>query len=118
MDYIHVTESGGAPVIDKLRRKRREPGQKFNIVGRNFGPGNPGDYVRIGRKQLPYDHQTIIEWTPTNIKVKIKKKKYVKNGCAWFKGLDEKKVKVWVNVGGVDSNKKRLTLIKNPADCQ
>ena len=107
-----------APFIDKLRRKRREPGQKTNIIGSNFGPGDPGDYVRIGSKKLAYDHNRIIEWTPTNIKVKIPKKSYVKNGCAWFQGLDEKKVKVWVNVGGVDSNKKRLTLIKNPADCQ
>jgi hypothetical protein len=74
--------------------------------------------VRIGPTALPYDHNRIIEWTPTNIKVKIPKKKYVKNGCAWFGVLDERKVKVWVNVGGVDSNKKRLTLIKNPADCQ
>jgi PKD repeat protein len=117
-DYIHVTEPGGVPIIEKLRRKRREPGQKFNIVGSNFGWGDPGDYVRIGPKAFPYNHNRIIEWTPTNIKVKIPKKKYVKNECAWFQGLDERKVKVWVNIGGVDSNKKRLTLIKNPADCQ
>ena len=117
-DYIHVTEPSGVPIIDKLQRKRREPGQKFNIVGSNFGWGVTGDYVRIGPQQLPYNHNRIIEWTPTNIKVKIPKKKYVKNGCAWFQGLNERKVKVWVNVGEIDSNKKRLTLIKNPADCQ
>ena len=112
-----VIDSLADPVIDKLRRKRREPGQKFNIVGSNFGWGNPGDYVRIGAQELLYNHNRIIEWTPTNIKVKIPKKKYVKNGCAWFQDLDEKKVKVWVNVGGVDSNKKRMILLK-PADCQ
>jgi uncharacterized delta-60 repeat protein len=104
------------PVIDKLRRKRREPGQTFNILGSNFGAGNPSAYVRIGSRELPYDHNRIIEWTPTKIKVKIPKKRYVKNGCAWFKGFDERKVKVWVNVGGTDSNKKRLTLLK-PLDC-
>jgi hypothetical protein len=115
-DYIHVTEP--EPTIDKLKRRRREPGQRFNIVGSNFGWGNPGDYVRLGRKELPYGHIRIKEWTPTNIKVRIPKQKYVKNGCAWFQGLDERKVKVWVNIGGVDSNKKKLMLIKNPADCQ
>jgi hypothetical protein len=118
--YIYKLSVGGptaVPVIDNLRRKRREPGQKFNIVGSNFGPGNAGDYVRIGAQDLPYNHNRIIEWTPTNIKVKIPKKKYVKNGCAWFQGLDEKKVNVWVHIGGVDSNKKNLTLLK-PADCQ
>ncbi len=116
--YIYkLSPEPSGPVIDKLRRKRREPGQKTNIVGSNFGWGNPGDYVRIGPKELPYDHNRIKEWSPTNIKVRIPKQKYVKNGCAWFQGLDERKVKVWVNVGGVDSNKKRLTILK-PVDCQ
>lgn len=104
--------------IDTLSNRRRKPGQEINLVGRNFGGGNPGDYVRIGSKKLPHDHNSIIEWTPTNIKIKIPKSTYVSNGCAWFQGLNESKVKVWVNKGGVDSNKKILTLSKNPADCQ
>jgi len=116
--YVYkLSPEPSGPVIDTLRRKRREPGQKVNIIASNFGSGNPGDYVRIGPKELPYDHNRIIEWTPTNIKVKIPKKKYVKNDCAWFGAEESRKVKVWVNVGGTDSNTKRLELLR-PLDCQ
>jgi hypothetical protein len=49
---LAMGEPSGVPVIDKLRRRRREPGQRFHIVGSNFGVGDPGDYVSIGRRKL------------------------------------------------------------------
>jgi hypothetical protein len=36
--------------------------------------------------------------------------------CSWFKGKDYRKKKVWVTVEGVESNKKRLKILK-PATC-
>jgi PKD repeat protein len=116
-DYIHVSEPGVAPLIDQLRRRRREPGTVVAIKGNNFGTGNPGDYVRIAKTELPYGHSRIKLWSPTKIRVRIPKQRYVKNGCAWFKGQDSRKVRVWVNIGGTDSNVKRLTVLK-PVDCQ
>jgi PKD repeat protein len=115
IDYITVTGST-APVIDKLFRRRREPGAIVAIVGSNFGTGNPGDYVRIGGTELPYGHKRIRLWSPTKIRVRIPKRRYVRNGCAWFKEQDSRKVKVWVNIEGTDSNVKRLTVLK-PVDC-
>jgi len=120
VDYINVTDSPTPdphPVIDKLYRRSCEPGDAVAIVGSGFGDGSAGDYIRLGTKEMSYDYKRIKLWSDTKIRVITPKKKYVKDGCAWFQGADSRKIKVWVNVGGTDSNEKRLTLVKNPADC-
>jgi hypothetical protein len=90
------------------------------IIGKGFGNGSGGgeySIVHIGPKQFEFGSTNRIKrWEDTKIKVKIPKKKYTKNSCAWFNGEDYRKVKVWVTVGGVDSNKLKLKLLK-PYTC-
>jgi PKD repeat protein len=116
VDYIIVSEP--RRVIDKLRHKICEPGDAVRIIGSGFGDGAPGDILHIGPKELPYGHKRIRLWTDSKIKIRIPKRKYFKNGCAWFKGGDSRKVKIWITVDGADTNTKRLELLKNPLECQ
>ena len=112
-DFINVHTD---PIIYDLRRGHSEPGDILKIDGVSFGDGT-NSMIHFGKKELPSDHKRIKVWTDTQIRVKIPKKKYVKNECSWFKGEDTRKLKLWVTVGGIDSNVKRLTLTK-PLDCQ
>lgn len=72
--------------------------------------------VHVGPKQFKYGHPKIKLWTDNKIKLKIPKDKYTKNSCAWFKGEDSRTVKVWVTVGGLNSNKQTLKVMK-PQTC-
>jgi len=101
--------------IERLRRKSSEPGDALRIIGKGFGNGSGGgeySVVHIGPKEFEFGNPKIKLWTDTKIKVKIPNKKYTKNSCAWFNGEDYRKVKVWVTVGGQDSNKLKLKLLK------
>lgn len=110
--------------IEKVKPWPCEPGDKIRIIGSGFGNGISGEgtpaetksIVHVGAKQFEYGHPKIKLWTENKIKVKIPKDKYTRNSCAWFKGEDYRKVKVWVTVGGIDSNKKRLK-VKKPVTC-
>jgi len=107
--------------IEKLKPRPCEPGDKIRIIGSGFGNGISGEgspvetksIVHVGAKQLEYGNPKIRLWTENKIKVKIPRDKYTKNLCGWFEGSDFRKVKVWVTVGGLDSNKKRLKVM-NP----
>jgi hypothetical protein len=102
--------------IEKLRRRSMEPGNRLRIIGKGFGSGDDS-LVHIGPKEYEYGSSTRIKlWTDTKIKVKIPANKYTKNDCAWFKGQDYRKVRVWVTVGGVNSNKLKLKVLK-PDTC-
>jgi hypothetical protein len=106
--------------IERLKPRSVEPGNAVRMIGEGFGfGGSPGNYsvVHLGPKEYEFNSTNKIKiWTDEKIKVKIPKKKYTKNNCAWFKGEDYRKVKVWVTVGGVDSNKLKLKILK-PATC-
>ncbi|MDY6838642.1 MAG: hypothetical protein SWH78_11790 [Thermodesulfobacteriota bacterium] len=110
--------------IEKLKPKPCVPGDKIRIIGNAFGSGISGEgtpaetksIVHVGGKQFEYGHPKIKLWTENKIKVKIPKDKYTKNSCAWFNGEDFRKVKVWVTVGGLNSNKEILKVMR-PVTC-
>jgi hypothetical protein len=125
-DSVEVCYKRDGIYIERLGPKSCDPGNAVRIIGRGFGDGIVGDgtpaetksVVHIGRKEFEYDHPRIKLWTDTKIRIRVPKNKYTKDSCGWFKGADSRTQKVWVTVGGLDSNKKKLKLIKNPADCQ
>jgi PKD repeat protein len=115
-DYIHVTESGGAPIIDKIKPLKgatnpREPGTVLRIIGSGFGEEQGDSEVHIGPKTYGPGHRKIKGWSDNRIKMKIPKYK-----CEWFKGGDFRKRKIWVTVDSVDSNTKRTGIFK-PDTC-
>jgi hypothetical protein len=110
--------------IEKVKPQPCEPGDKIRIIGSGFGtgiseagtPDETKSVVHVGVKQFEYGHRKIKLWTENEIKVKIPRKKYTKNSCAWFKGQDSQTVEVGVTVGGLNSNKKTLN-VKKPVTC-
>jgi hypothetical protein len=102
--------------IEKIRRRRSEPGDAIRILGKGFGNGSPGDAVHVKGRVFEYGHPKIKIWTDTKIKLKIPIKKYTKDSCQWFNGNDFRRVNVWVTVGGRDSNKFKIKLLK-PDTC-
>jgi hypothetical protein len=99
--------------IEKIRPRESEPGKVIRIIGTGFGDGAAGDFTYFGAKKLEFGSRRIKLWTDTKIRVRIPKNKYIKNDNAWFNGEDFRKVKVRVEVGGEDSNKKNLKIL-NP----
>jgi hypothetical protein len=104
--------SSMAPHIDKLRPRRCEPGKRIRIVGYGFGEIQGDSLVHIGNRIFDSSSPRIKLWTDTKIKIRIPNYK-----CEWFKGQDYRRRKVWVTVDGVDSNKKRLKVMK-PCVCE
>jgi hypothetical protein len=104
------------PVIEKIKPLKgatnpREPGTILRIIGSGFGPDQGTSEVHIGPKTYGPDHRKIKDWSDNRIKVKLPKYK-----CAWFKGEDYRKRRIWVTIGGVDSNK-RTTKVFKPDTC-
>ncbi len=99
--------------IEKLRPRKAEPGKAIRIIGRGFGNGFAGDAVYFGPRKLEFPHARIKLWSNTKIRVRILKRPYTKNNNAWFNGQDFRRVRVWVTVGGEDSNVVRLKIL-NP----
>jgi PKD repeat protein len=115
MDYIHVTESSGAPIIDKIRGTK-EPGKIIRIIGSGFGEPQGDSEVHIGPKVYGPGHRKIKLWTDTKIKVRLPNYK-----CEWFKGNDYRRRKIWVVKASpederVPSNVKRIKVFK-PDTC-
>ena len=99
------------PIIYKVKRTEVEPGEAVRIIGCNFGDIQGESIVNIGDKAFDSTSPRIKLWSDTKIKTKVPRYK-----CKWFKGQDSRRQKVWVTVDGVDSNEKRLRIIK-PAAC-
>ena len=99
------------PAIDKLKPRPSEVGQVVRIIGSGFGDTQGNSVVRIGPREFDSTSRRIKLWSETKIKVRIPNYK-----CGWFKGQDYRIRKVWVTVGGVDSNKKKLKVVK-PDTC-
>jgi parallel beta-helix repeat protein len=109
-DYIHVTEPAGAPIIDKIGGTK-EPGKKIRIIGSGFGDPQGDSVVHLGNRTYDSSKLRIKLWSNTMIKIKLPN-----YGCTWFKGKDVRRVKVWVTVGGVDSNVKSIR-VQKPDTC-
>jgi len=112
VDYIHVSVSGGSPVIDNIGNRICSPAEKIRIIGTGFGQTQGDSLVHVANKTFDRDSPRIKYWSDTLIRIKIPNYK-----CAWFKGKDYKKPRVWVTVGGVDSNTKRLK-VQKPVTCR
>ena len=102
----------GTPHIEKLKPRKCEPGEKIKIIGSGFGETQGESVVHIGKRTYDSDSRRIKTWSDTRIRIKVPKYR-----CTWFDGQDYRKEKVWVTVDGVDSNKKRLKVMR-PATCE
>lgn len=105
-------ESG--PTIETLRGLR-EPGTVLRIMGHGFGDSQGDSTVHINKQTFDSTSRRIKTWTDTKIRIRLP---FVNKGCEWFihgHGTCRKR-KVWVTVGGTDSNIKILR-VKKPATC-
>jgi parallel beta-helix repeat protein/predicted outer membrane repeat protein len=110
--YIHVFP---AAIIDRIRPRRSQPGDVIRIVGQNFGDEQGDSVVYINKKTFDSNSRNVRLWTDTIIKLKMP---FTEKPCQWFKHGDGayRKRKVWVTVGGVDSNRKTINVMK-PDTC-
>jgi hypothetical protein len=100
-----------SPIIYRLRPVECESGNIVKIVGNNFGDTQGNSIIHIDDKAFDSSNRRIKLWSNTAIKIRIPNYK-----CEWFHADDYKTLKVWVTVKGVDSNKKRLKVLK-PSTC-
>jgi hypothetical protein len=98
------------PVIDKILGVK-EPGLIVRVIGQNFGDTQGDSVVHIGPKTFNSSSPRIKLWSDTKIRIGLPKYQ-----CGWFNGQDYKYIRVWVTVDGVDSNKKRIKVLK-PSTC-
>jgi len=111
--YIHVVEPQAPYISQKIKPRPCERGEIVRIVGYNFGDTQGDSSVHIGpTKVYGPGHPKIKLWTDTKIKIKVPN-----YDCSKWVGKDVYLRKVWVTVNGVDSNKKRIRIMK-PATCQ
>jgi uncharacterized delta-60 repeat protein len=99
------------PIIDSIGNRICYPAEKIRIKGSGFAQTQDASLVHIANMTFDKDSPRIKYWSDTLITIKIPNYK-----CTWFKGRDYKNPKVWVTVGGVDSNTRRLKVLK-PATC-
>jgi hypothetical protein len=98
------------PVIDKILGIK-EPGLIIRIIGTNFG-GTQGDsVVHIGPRIFDSSNPMIKLWSDTKIRIRLPNYQ-----CGWFKDPHFRYIKTWLTVDGIDSNKKRLKVMK-PSTC-
>jgi len=104
---------GSPPYISqKIKPRPCERGQIVRIVGYNFGDTQGDSVVHIGPKKVyGPGHRKIKLWTDTKIKIKVPN-----YPCSKWEGRDIYLRKVWVTVNGVNSNKKRIRILK-PDTC-
>lgn len=107
----YTTTVCGVPVIDKVRSHLCEPGDRIRIIGSFFGDVQGNSSVHINRRTYGPGHPKIKLWSDTRIKVEIPRYK-----CEWFKDQYLRRRRIWVTVGGLDSNKKGFKVVK-PGRC-
>jgi len=103
------------PYIEKIEPRSCDPNTKIKIKGFNFGDGTDG-LVHINNKVYGATHRKVKKWTDSLIKIKIP---FSGKDCSWFKhgGGTYRKRKVWVTVGDIDTNKKKVKVLI-PNTCQ
>jgi hypothetical protein len=106
-NYTVVEFKGGGPVIERLRPRSCEPGDVIRIIGFGFGETQGDSVVHIGKKIFDSSSPRIKLWSDTKVKIRIPN-----YNCEWFRGREFRRRKVWVTVETVDSNKKRLKIMK------
>jgi PKD repeat protein len=88
--------------INKIRNKRCSRGELIRIIGSGFGVTQGDSVIHIGNKTYDSTSPRIKLWSHTKIKFKVRRP------LSWFERKAGSRIKVWVTVNGVDSNKKRI----------
>jgi hypothetical protein len=103
-----VYEINTDPIITKLNPNTLEPKDILVIRGRNFSNNPSGaDVVRIGGRSFNHTHRRVKLWTNTKIRIRVPN--YT---CEAFGQNSSITKKVRVTVSGVDSNVKRLKVMR------
>ncbi len=105
------------PTIQNFRGPK-EPGTILRIFGTGFGEPDENSVLHINRMTFDSTNTTsnrIKTWTDTKIRVKLP---FVNKDCDWYVHGNStcRKRKVWVTVGGADSNIKTLR-VRKPIAC-
>jgi uncharacterized delta-60 repeat protein len=95
------------PVIDKLSPRPCETGSRVRIMGENFGHSQGSSVVHLGPRTFDSSSARINLWTNEKIVIRIPPYK-----CNWFKTKEFRSPRVWVTVNGVDTNTKRLKIMR------
>ena len=113
-EYL-LGDVASGPTIETFRGPK-EPGTILRIFGQNFGDSQGDSVVHVNKLALDSTSNRIKTWTDTKIRVKLP---FVSKGCEWFVHGNAtcRKRKVWVTVGGEDSNFKTLRVKKPAAAC-
>jgi beta propeller repeat protein len=103
------------PNVEKLRPRKCNPGEILRIIGSGFGNTQGDSVLHIGPKTYDSSHPRIRFWSDTRIRIRIP---FKKKPCDWYThgDLTYRKRKVGVTVGGMDSNKERIRVLK-PGTC-
>jgi hypothetical protein len=99
------------PVIDRIRPRSCDRGKIIRILGSGFGNDQGNSVIHFAKSTLDSASPKIKYWSDTKIRVRVPKYR-----CNWFKGKDFRRTKVWLTVGGTDSNERRLR-VSEPATC-
>jgi hypothetical protein len=100
----------GVPVINKILGIKK-PGLIIGIIGTNFGSSQGNSIVHIGPGTFNSSSPRIKLWSDTKVRIRLPNYQ-----CAWFKGQGYRYINVWVTVNGVNSNKRRIKVLK-PDTC-
>jgi PKD repeat protein len=110
-DYISLPVYG-VPYIKRLKPRSQEPKKRIRIIGHNFADTPDDVIVHFANKTFDGTSSRIKLWS--NQKIIVVVPGY---GCGLFDGYDTYRVrKVWVTINGVDSNKRKLRVLK-PVTC-
>jgi len=104
---IYYNPEVDVPVVNRLKPRSSSHGEVVRIIGGNFGDMQGDSVVHIGKKSFGSASPEVVLWTHSKIKVSVPQ-----HECEWFKGRDYRKQKVWVTVDGIDSNSRRLKILK------
>lgn len=99
------------PVVSAVRPRTQTAGKVVRIKGLSFGEIQGDSVVHVGPKTFDASSARIKLWSDNTIKLRLPKYK-----CDWFHGEDTRNRKVWVTVGGDDSNVKKIKVSK-PDTC-
>jgi hypothetical protein len=100
------------PMVNYCDPRECRPRDVLRIHGVGFGIPTSESQVHIGSKSYPATKRRIEKWNDVVIKLRMPSYE-----CEWFKGKRYRKEKAWVTVGGVDSNKKTLRIMR-PSECR
>jgi hypothetical protein len=103
------------PVVHELIPCCTDPGHVVRMIGSGFGHTQGDSVLHVGQKIFDSTSSRIKFWSETKIRFRLP---FLKKPCSWFKQSDGtyRKREVWVTVGGVDSNVKRIKVFK-PDTC-